>query len=262
MTVVNIEWSLQAEAFFNHKRIYFVGRHKRSRFKLGEKLSLNRNARIEPYTCVTKGNVLTSIGSFAFSNSVLSAGVDLSIGRYCSIGSLLKIVGFRHPVEWLSTSGFTYDRSWVMYQDFQQDHEVNYDFHPLPPTPEKNKIVVQDDVWIGENVTLSRGITLGTGCVVAMNATVTKDVPPYAIVGGVPAKVLKYRFPEPVIKRLLASQWWEYSPEVFSDASFTDPERALDMLDAKKADGIAKPFTPEPLIVTLDLPHEIAAFAI
>lgn len=66
-----------------------------------------------------------------------------------------------------------------------------------------------NDVWIGDNVVLKEGITVGNGSVIACNAVVTKDVPPYSIVGGIPAKVIRYRFEENIINALLESAWWE-----------------------------------------------------
>src|SRR6185312_6866720 len=70
--------------------------------------------------------------------------------------------------------------------------------------------VIGNDVWIGQDVSLNRGVTIGDGAVVAGFSVVTRDVPPYAIVGGNPAKIIKYRFPEETINALLESRWWDY----------------------------------------------------
>ena len=77
----------------------------------------------------------------------------------------------------------------------------------------KTSIVIQNDVWIGQAVTIYGGVTIHNGAVVAGNSVVTKDVPPYAIVGGNPARVIKYRFDEETIKKLLKIEWWYWREE-------------------------------------------------
>ncbi|MDC5870133.1 CatB-related O-acetyltransferase [Vibrio europaeus] len=87
-----------------------------------------------------------------------------------------------------------------------------------------------NDVWIGQNVTLKPGITISDGAVIAANAVVTKDVPPYAIVGGVPAKIIRYRFDKELVEKLLETKWWEYSYLDFEGISFK--EHAADFLSS------------------------------
>lgn len=76
---------------------------------------------------------------------------------------------------------------------------------------------IGNDVWIGNSVTLYSGVTIGDGAVVAGNSVVTKDVPPYAIVGGNPAKVIKYRFPPDITSQLLELKWWDFPIEVIRE---------------------------------------------
>ena len=76
-----------------------------------------------------------------------------------------------------------------------------------------NPVTIGNDVWIGANVCILPGISIGDGAVLAAGAVITKDVPPYAIVGGVPAKVIKYRFSEDIIKKLLKIKWWNWEEE-------------------------------------------------
>lgn len=78
----------------------------------------------------------------------------------------------------------------------------------------KGSVVLQNDVWVGHGATIMAGVTLHNGCVVAANAVVTKDVPPYAIVGGNPAKILRYRFDEDTIAGLQKIAWWDWPPKL------------------------------------------------
>ena len=97
---------------------------------------------------------------------------------------------------------------------------------PTKPVP-----ILEHDVWIGIEVLLARGMRLGTGCVVGSGAVVTKDVQPYAIVGGNPARIIRMRFSEATISRLLSSSWWELHPRVLLDFDSRNPDRFLDQLD-------------------------------
>jgi virginiamycin A acetyltransferase len=81
----------------------------------------------------------------------------------------------------------------------------------------KGDIIIENDVWIGANSTIMSGIKIGNGAIVAAGSTVTKDVPPYAIVAGNPAKVVKYRFTEEQIEKLLSISWWDWDEQKIRD---------------------------------------------
>ena len=122
----------------------------------------------------------------------------VKIGKYCSIGpNLTLITGGIHPVNLIST--FPFRIKWNLPGKYEDG---------IPYT--KGNIVIGNDVWISTNVTILSGVIIGHGAVIAAGAVVTKDVPPYAIVGGNPARVIKYRFEEERIKELLEMKWWEW----------------------------------------------------
>lgn len=122
------------------------------------------------------------------------------IGKFCSLGPELRIGLGRHPIHLKSTfPGFYSDK------DLSYGVKKEYDNEE----PEYLPIIIGNDVWIGARAMILDGVCIGDGAIVAAGAVVTKDVPPYAIVGGVPAKVIKYRFDQNTIQKMLTEKWWE-----------------------------------------------------
>jgi hypothetical protein len=111
---------------------------------------------------------------------------------------------------------------------------------------------VGHDVWIGQGAFIKAGVRLGTGCVVGARATVLKDVPPYAVVVGTPARVIRLRFPEEVVARLLTSEWWRFSIYDLFAAPFDDVPRALDALEEMVGAGAVRPYEG-PVVTAEDL---------
>jgi virginiamycin A acetyltransferase len=133
------------------------------------------------------------------------------IGSFCSISSGLKFTFYgRHNYQWVSSYPF-----YFFYNKWKYNDEKTFcasgviDDSKFQPSP----IVIDNDVWIASNVTVKEGVKIGNGAVVAMESLVTKDVPPYAIVGGNPAKIISYRFSEEQIRELLKIQWWNWTDE-------------------------------------------------
>lgn len=127
-------------------------------------------------------------------------GSTLKIGNYCSIaGDVTILLGGEHHLDWVSSYPFS------VYAEGAQD---------LPGYPlTKGDVVIGSDVWIGYGALILSGVKIGDGAVIAARSLVNKNVEPYSIVGGVPAKHLRYRFPEETIKKLLEIQWWNWSEE-------------------------------------------------
>lgn len=126
---------------------------------------------------------------------------ELRIGRYCSLAAGITIIGGgEHDVGWVSTYPFI-------------DRWRRHDLSGLRQPRFKGPVVIGNDVWIAGNVTILSGVSIGDGAVVAAGAVVTRDVPPFTIVGGVPAKPIRERFSAPVAEALTRMAWWDWERE-------------------------------------------------
>lgn len=167
--------------------------------KIAGSLVFERPVRIFPNVIL----INCRIGAYTYlvRNSTLA---NVTIGRYCSIAEEALIGLGRHPTDWVSSSPFAYEN---VFSPYFPDYAPRLNFPKEAPAT-----VIEDDVWIGARVTVaaSRPITIGRGSIVAAGSVVTKDVEPYTIVAGNPAKILRARFPEHIVDRFQASNWWEY----------------------------------------------------
>ena len=125
-----------------------------------------------------------------------------TIGKFCSIAAMTRINPGNHPMQRTSQSHFTYRAS--AYFDDAQDEDAFFDWR------RSHAVTIGHDVWIGHGAIVLAGRSIGTGAVVAGGAVVTKDVAPYTIVAGNPARVIRRRFPEDVAGRLMALSWWDW----------------------------------------------------
>jgi phosphonate metabolism protein (transferase hexapeptide repeat family) len=134
------------------------------------------------------------------------------IGKFSNIASHVRINPGNHPMERVTLHHITYRRK--LYGLGEDDA----DFFEWRRT---HKCVIGHDTWLGHNVTIMPGVTVGTGSVVGSGAVVTKDVPPYMIVAGVPAKPIRLRFPEKITEKLLKIAWWDWDRATL-EARFDD----------------------------------------
>lgn len=208
------------------------------RWKIGDTLSYTKSTVIEEFSTIAAGNALCSSQSFSTTASPFT--VNTKIGRYSAIGPGGNVLGFRHPIESLCMNSafynFARENVHPYFEQYEAKHGVLQKKAVPTPQPGAKPIIIGHDVWIASNVIFSGGISIGTGSVIATNTVLTKDIPPYSFVAGVPGKVKKQRFPDKIIYKLLDSCWWDYElGDMFRyNLPFEDPIKFLEAFDNLK----------------------------
>lgn len=206
------------------------------------KYHINRESTFEPpcrlTTCIDPKMPL-HIGAFSNTGGFAGEGTirNCTIGRYCSIAKHVEIGLPQHPVDWLSISCRQYLSSYLDMRKFTGSDVVTQDFEMMAHT------TIGNDVWIGTHVVIMGGLTIGDGAIVAAGAVVTKDVPAYAIVAGVPARVIRYRFDEKTIDELLELKWWRYDIAAFGKVDWSNPREAIGVIRDRMSS--LSPYVPE-----------------
>jgi acetyltransferase-like isoleucine patch superfamily enzyme len=185
---------------------YFLGRVTKINCALGNKTRIDfpydlKDITVGDYTYIS----INSIISFT------------EIGKFCSIGPNFFCGWGIHPTDGISTSPLFYSK------------KGPYSFCTENKIEDREKIIIGNDVFIGANVTVLDGVTIGDGAVIGAGTVVSKDIPPYAIVVGSPVQIIKYRFDEDTIRKLLEIKWWDLGQEQikFVDKCFFDKDSFL-----------------------------------
>jgi len=157
---------------------------------------------------------------------------DCVVGRYCNIGARVSIGGYEHPQDWLGITAYQWGKSTepLVSSAIQRLLESN-------PPPRQRTTVIGSDVWIGDNSVVKRGVTIGDGVIVGAGCVVTRDVPPYAVVIGVPARVHRFRFELDIRQELLSSRWWEMELEELADLPFRSIADCVRTLSERSREG-------------------------
>lgn len=247
--MLGVKIGAEEASFLDDMKIGQFGKGRRIRIKPDVVLKARSGARVEAMTRHSPG-MLINLGSFSYVVESNPSLVKMDVGRYCSIATGLRILDGHHPMHAVTTSSYIYD-------GYHNARNIDPDLVYTGPRESFDKsygnVTIGNDVWIGAHCTILAGTTIGNGAVVAGGANVVSDIPPYAVYGGNPARLIKYRFPEEICARLVALEWWNIAPTMLRQFNMYDPEAFCEGLERRLAlDGGFESFAPDYLTVTED----------
>jgi len=165
---------------------------------------------------------MIKMGEYSYAVKINEDGAGkIIIGKFCSIADI-QVVNIGHNYNWITTYPFSeFKKSWKNCNNFPKGHPKSM-----------GDVIIGNDVWIGHGVTIMGGVKISDGSVIAAKTVVTKDIEPYSIVGGNPAKLIKKRFDEDIIDKLLKIKWWNWSKNKI--------EKNIELLCSKNMKGFIK----------------------
>lgn len=214
----------------NKIKIRKIAREKRAIIKTS---SIGKNVQIGRNCLICKGVKIESnvnIGDYTYINLDTTVDSNVNIGKYCSISKNVFIAPGTHEYKYVTTHPILFNLFWRKQMNILE--KDNY----IKKIGKQDSITnIGNDVWIGLNAIIMRGITIGDGAVIGAGAVVTKDVEPYSIVVGNPAKHIKYRFESTYVEELknMQKKWWDYSPEELAER-FEDMYNIKDFIEKKE----------------------------
>jgi len=182
-----------------------------------------KNSRIDKTSKIEAGSNIVNVEMDKYSFCGYDCEItNCTIGKFSSIADRVIIGGAFHPMEWVSMSPVFYAGRDSVKKKFSEFKKA-----------ETKKTQIGHDVWIGNYVLIKQGVTIGTGAVIGMGSVVTKDVPPYEIWAGNPARCIRKRFDDELAQRLLASAWWDLDESILQEAAkfVKEPKAFLDYIE-------------------------------
>jgi acetyltransferase-like isoleucine patch superfamily enzyme len=192
------------------KRIYYRWVYQKINVKLAKGVTLNVHNEFEGHNFIGANTEIATckigLGSYVSENSVIRKTI---IGRFCSLGSNIRTGLGMHPTkDFVSTHPAFF--STQKQAGFSFVDQALFQEHIYLDDKQSHVVSIGNDVWIGSNVLIMDGITIGDGAIIAAGAVVTKNVAPYSIAGGVPAKLIRLRFNQDQVDKLLNIKWWNW----------------------------------------------------